>query len=40
MVLSNENFYRSLIACSIETVFFVLNVSNIKFESLLEICGI
>ena len=39
-VLNNESFYRSLIACSIEIVFFVLNVSNIKFERLLEICKI
>jgi len=39
-VLSNESFYKSLIACSIETVFFVLNVSTIKFEQLLQICGI
>jgi len=39
-VLNNESFYQSLIACSIETVFFVLNVSTIKFEQLLKICGI
>src|SRR5687768_1182275 len=30
-ILSNEDFHRALIACSIETVFFVNNTSSVSF---------
>ncbi|RZM21677.1 MAG: hypothetical protein EOO88_32055, partial [Pedobacter sp.] len=36
LILSNEEFHKSLIACSIETVFFVNNSSNVTFSKLLE----
>lgn len=39
-LLSNEVFHKALIACSIETVFFVNNSSNVNFNVLLELCEI
>lgn len=39
-LLSNEVFHKALIACSIETVFFVNNSSNISFNTLLDLCEI
>ena len=39
-ILSTEEFHRALIACSIETVFFIQNNSNVTFVKLLEICEI
>ena len=39
-ILSNEEFHRALIACSIETVFFVNNSSSVAFPKLLELCEI
>ena len=37
-ILKNENFHKALIACSIETVFFVNNYSDLTFPKLLELC--
>jgi len=39
-ILSNVEFHKSLIACSIETVFFVNNSSSVAFPKLLELCEI
>ncbi len=39
-ILTNENFHKALIACSIETVNFVMNSTNISFTKLLEICEV
>jgi hypothetical protein len=39
-ILSNDEFHKALIACSIETVFFVNNSSSVAFPKLLELCEI
>jgi len=39
-ILANDEFHKALIACSIETVFFVNNSSNVSFSKLLELCEI
>jgi len=39
-IIRNDNFHRSLIAASIETVFFVNNYTDLSFTMLLELCNI
>jgi len=39
-IIKNDDFHRALIACSIETVFFVNNFTDITFTELLELCGV
>ena len=40
LILENENLHRALIACSIETVSFVNNCTDVSFLKLLQICEI
>ena len=37
-ILNNDSFHKALIACSIETVNFVMNSTNVSFVKLLDIC--
>ena len=39
-ILRCDTFHKALIACSIETIFFVNNSSNVNFVKLLELCEI
>lgn len=39
-ILKTDAFHKALIACSIETSFFINNTSNITFVRLLELCEI
>lgn len=39
-LLLDSSFHRALIACCIETVFFVNNSSNVAFVALLDMCEI
>lgn len=39
-IIKNDDFHRALIACSIETVFFINNFSDISFTELLDLCGV
>jgi len=38
--LKSDNFHKALIACSMETVFFVNNSSSVTFVKLLELCEV
>ena len=39
-LLMNDSLHKSMIACSLETAFFVNNTSNTNFQKLLELCDI
>jgi len=39
-IIRNDEFHRALIACSIETVFFINNFTDISFTELLELCKV
>jgi len=39
-VLGNHSFHMALLACCVETVFFVHNISCVAFHEVLEMCSI
>jgi hypothetical protein len=37
-VLANDSFHRALMACCVETVFFVHNINCVSFDEILGMC--
>lgn len=39
-ILKNENFYRALLSCCLETILFVHNTTALDYEEVLDLCKV
>ena len=40
IVLKNENFYKAILACCLETLLFIHNITALEFEEVLDLCKV